>query len=37
MLTRNKTAKNKCDSAATTIYCAVRKNSMFKMLNYNNS
>ena len=37
MFTRNKTTKNTCNSAPTTIYCAVGEKSKFKMLNSNNN
>ena len=37
MFTRNKTTKNTCNSAPTTIYCAVREKSEFKMPNSNNN
>ena len=37
MITRNKTTKIACNSAPTTIYCAVGEKSKFKMLNSNNN
>ena len=37
MFTRIKATKNTCNSAATTIYCAVGEKSKFKMLNSNNN
>ena len=37
MFTRNKTTKNTCNSAPTTVYCAVGGKSKFKMLNSNNN
>ena len=32
MVTRNKTTKNTCNSAPTTVYFAVRDKSKFKIL-----
>ena len=37
MFTRNKTTKNTCNKAPTTVYCAVGEKSKFKMLNSNNN
>ena len=37
MVTRNKTTKNTCNSAPTTMYCAVEAKSKSKMLNSSNS
>ena len=37
MVTRNKTTKNTCSSAPTTMYCAVEAKSKFKMLSSNSS
>ena len=37
MVARNKTRKHTCNSAPTTIYCAVGEKSKFKMPNSNNS
>ena len=37
MFTRNKTSKNTCNSAATTIDCAVGEKWKFKMVNSNNN
>ena len=37
MFTRNKTRKNTCNSASTTIYCAAGEKSKFEMLNSNNN
>ena len=37
MVTGNKTTKNTYNSAPTTIYCAVREKSKFKMIKCKNS
>ena len=37
MVTRNKATTNTCNSAPTTIYCAVAEKSKFKMLNSSNN
>ena len=37
IVTRNKITKNTPNSAPMTIYCAVREESKFKMLNSNNN
>ena len=37
MVTRNKTTKNTCNSAPTTMYCAVGEKPNFIMLNSNNN
>ena len=37
LITINKTTKSTCNSAPTTIYCAVGEKLQFKMLNSNNN
>ena len=37
MFTSNKTTKYTCNSTSTTIYCAAREKSKFKMLSFNNN
>ena len=37
MFIRNKATKITCNSAPTTIYCAVGEKSKFKMTNSNNN